>query len=835
MKLKLAMAGLLAATSFHSIAQAQEAQEAEDALAPGEIIVTAQKREQSIQDVSAAVTAVGADQLATGQIDNIEDLQMLVPSISIGNDFNQAKLFIRGVGANTSTTGSSTGVALHVDGVYVARAEAQLTSLFDLERVEVVRGPQGSLYGRNAVGGSLNLITAKPSATLEGYARGTYGNYNAYTIDAAIGGAITDSVLVRLAGKTEDRDGFGENPFTGTEVDNLERRMMRAQVQFLLSEKVDFLLSGEYFTQDDNSGAIKFFAPAFPGIARLAPLGGTGIATRPRDLAGDEPPSVKTDTYSITGTINIEATDTLSITNITNYRDFQTQIIQDLDASQIVNSLTNTGQATTVQRRDVNSVQYSNELQFKYDSDILKGVLGLFYFHERQTPRDKVGLSTATGMASNITALATRPVGLNGAPPSPALIGSIPLAEALALCGLQNAPGIAPQRVCLTSDLRTDAFAAFGQANIDLGNAIGLNGVTLKIGGRYSLEDVSTRNPSIIIAGNGAGPIFRTTSAATFRSRSFADFTPELGIQWAPNSDLLIYYTYSEAFKAGSGENAAGSTIIVRPENVKNHELGIKAELFDRKLSINLAAYSYKLDDLQINKTVGGGPAGFTTIFENAAKTSAKGVELEFFARPTDFFRLSGGVSYIDSQFDDFLTLDPLNPVNVNQPAGTLRYNPLLPSGALLNPALPRNDNVTAFGGPCGTSLTTNLAPCNIQLAGNPTRNTPRWSYSLHAELDLPILPEDSGTITLAGDMAGRSKIFFTEFARLTEGSRSFTMFDAWLRWQSADRAISVQGWVKNIANTFRPTSTFAVSTGRLIGATYLPPRTYGISVGYTF
>jgi iron complex outermembrane recepter protein len=143
--------------------------------------------------------------------------------VNIGNDFNQAKLFIRGVGANTSTTGSSTGVALHVDGAYVARAEAQLTSLFDLERLEVLRGPQGSLYGRNAVGGSINLITAKPTSDLSGYARATYGNYSQLVTEAAINVPLSDSIRIRIAGKTEDRGGYGKNPTTGTDVDDLKR------------------------------------------------------------------------------------------------------------------------------------------------------------------------------------------------------------------------------------------------------------------------------------------------------------------------------------------------------------------------------------------------------------------------------------------------------------------------------------------------------------------------------------------------------------------------------------------------------------------------------------
>jgi iron complex outermembrane recepter protein len=809
--LLLATTALAAAPAF-----AQAADEASED-ASGEIIVTAQKRAQSLQDVSAAVSAVSGDDLSNAGISNLQDVQQLVPTVTFGNDFNQAKVFIRGVGANTSTTGSSTGVALHVDGAYVARAEAQLTSLFDLERVEVLRGPQGSLYGRNAVGGSINLITRKPSAELAADIRLSYGNYNAIAAEAGVGGPVASWLRFRLAGKVESRGGYGENPFTGTDVDDLKRQMVRGQLQFLLGGDSDLTVSGEYFRQNDNSGAVHYLTPAFPGVARLQPLGTGGFATRPRDLASDEPPSVNTKSYAFNGTLNIGLSDNLTFTNITNYRKFDTQLIQDLDASAIVNRLPN---ATTVQTRTIDSEQYSNEAQLKWTSAAVNAVIGAYYFNERQRPRDQVGLSSTTGMASNITVLATRPTIRDGVfnPPG---VNSVQLADALAMCGF--APGAAPNRVCLRSNLGTKAFALFGQANLNLGEIAGLNGVSLKLGGRYSTEKVDSANPSIILTANAnpaVASVLVTTSTATFREKTFKDFTPEIGLQWEPNPNLLFYYTYSEGFKAGSGENAAGSTTIVRPEKLKNHEVGAKLQLFDRLLTLNVAGYHYDLKDLQINKTVGGGPAGFTTIFENAAQTSADGVEIDLLLRPTSNFRLSGALSYTRSKYDDFITLDPLNPVNVAQP-GQPAYN------AITNPS------PTAFGAPCATGSLDAFGPCRINLAGNTTRNSPKWSYNVRSEFDLPL--GEAGTLTLTGDLYGKSNVYFTEFERVIEGSRAYTMFDAALRWSNSEENLSLQAGIKNITNVLRRSSTFAISTGRVIGATYLPPRTYGLALTYKY
>ena len=833
-----------------------------------EVIVTAQKREQTLQEVSAAVTAVGMDRLQSAQINNLEDLQAIVPSITLGNDFNMAKIFIRGVGANTSTTGSETGVALHVDGAVVSRAEAQLTSLFDLERVEVLRGPQGSLYGRNAVGGSINLITAKPTEDLEGYGRVTLGDYNLIDAEGAISGPITDTLLGRLAFKTEDRNGFGVNPVTGNDVDDLKRRMFRAQLKYNYSDDLNFLLSGEYYTQDDASRALKYRAQAFPTVARLASGGtqspdGTPIvttvgpppwslgagnvlldidndpsfATDPRDVASEVDPATYTETWAITGTINWRANDNINVVNITNFRNFEGFITQDLDIAAVQNSLATTAFNATVQRRDVESRQYSTEFQLHYDNDWMNDVLGFFYFNERQRPVDTVGLGPILGQPHTIGPLtdpstgAFPPIGPTGlevdgvfVADTPATNSMVPglLSFAQNLCNIHKYTGggisgqtLPPKRVCIKSDLGTEVWAIFGQANINLGHfSDAFANVNLKFGGRYSEEERTSSNPSVILARNGLGPVIMTTTDGSFNKKTFKDFTPEVGLEWRATDNMMLYYTYSEGFKAGAGENATPNAVtaplsaIVDPETIQNHEFGLKSTWFDNRLAVNLSGYFYDLQGQQINKTVAGGPAGFSTIFENAAQTSAHGVELEFFAQPTDRFRMNGAVSYTHSRYGDFLTTDPLDPRAISTAPDPV-----------IDPA---------------TDFDPNLA--EVQLAGNPTRNSPDWTANIHAEYDFTDLNLPyNGYLTLMGDVSYKDEIFFTEFHRRIEGTGPYTLLDFNLRYSSGNERLTADLWVKNATDRFIASSTFQLATARVIGVTYLPPRTWGMTFGYHF
>jgi iron complex outermembrane receptor protein len=522
---------------------------------------------------------------------------------------------------------------------------------------------------------------------------------------------------------------------------------------------------------------------------------------------------VDTTSFSLTGTLSYDLTDTLSLTNIANLRDFESSLLQDLDLSAVQNGFTVNGLPSTVQERIIDSRQYSNELQLGYNSDVLAGVLGAFYFHEEQHPIDSIGLAPRSGVPTNSAILAR---------------DGIPLERAFFLCGYEpDTATQTPKRVCTRSNLETDAWAVFGQATVELGSfAPSLDGLSIKLGGRYSHEKVTSENPGIVIryaagAPQNALPTLAPTEAGTHRERTFRDFSPEAGIQYRPNQDLLLYYTYSEGFKAGSGENASGSTTIVDPESISNHEAGIKATLLGGALNVSLAGYTYELENLQLNKTISGGPTGYTTVFDNAANTSAKGLELELFGNPFEGLRVSAGLSYTDAEFGEYVTVDPFNPANV---AGGTPYNPVT------------NPDPTAFGAPCTSGANDPATPtCEIDLTGNALRNTPEWAGNVHAEYDLPVDLPGGGYLTLQGDVAYKSRIYFTEFQREIESSAPYALADAALRYESEDGQLSASVWVRNMFDVERKSSTFALATGRLIGATYLPPRTWGVSVGYGF
>ena len=202
----------------------------ESGFAIEEIVITAQKRTESSQDVAAAITAIGGDELNKTNFNNVADLQNIAPSVQIGESFGFAQIMVRGVGTDNPFVGGDPSVAVHLDGAVIGQPSAQFGSLFDIERIEVLRGPQGTLYGRNATGGSVNVISHKPTEETTGYARLTAGNYNLIRIESAVGGSLSDTLMARAAVRYVNRGGYGTNIADGTEIDDAEQLSLRGQL-----------------------------------------------------------------------------------------------------------------------------------------------------------------------------------------------------------------------------------------------------------------------------------------------------------------------------------------------------------------------------------------------------------------------------------------------------------------------------------------------------------------------------------------------------------------------------------------------------------------------------
>jgi iron complex outermembrane receptor protein len=711
-----------------------------------EVIVTAQKREQSLQDVSLAVTAVTADDLLRGNIQSIEDLQNHVPGVTFGNDFSFAKLFIRGVGLNSSFAGIDPSVALHVDGAVVAQASAQFASLFDLERVEALRGPQGTLYGRNATGGSINLITAKPTQEFSGYSNVSVGGSDlGYGVDSAVSGPLTDSVLGRIAVHYQHHDGYGIHTGTGKDIDDLNVIATRGHLQFKFSDDVDLLLSGEYAKEDDHSKSVHFIAPMFPvpPLPSLRAIGLPNVSVDSRNAGGDFRPTFESETWAVTATLDWHVNDAVAFKSLSNYRKFDDRLTQDFDVSDTVNGGFPPAATSTTQLQKIGDEQYSQELQFIYEGDSLHGIAAAYYLSET--------------------------------------------IDSLVLLGRDPVHFPARSRVIVPATLDVDAWAVFTNFTYDLTDVF-----AIKAGARYSAEKRTEENHFAVASPVDPAAVFDPVRRA---SRDYSNFSPELGVEVRPSDSVMLYLTYSEGFKSGTANLGERVPNLVDPETIENFEAGFKSRWLDDSLLLNLAAFKYKVEDAQYDRTYAiTAPPFYAARLENAATTDGRGVELETTWLASDRFKVSLNGTYYHIRFDRFLTQNPINP---------------------------------ALFGPGGLTL-----PLE-NLEGNRPRDTPDWTAELSATYEWPLT--NGASLALTGSAASRDKQYYTEFNDEVTSQDSFTLYDANLLYTAPGGKLTVNLWGKNLSDEMVVSGIYVTSTSRTITGTYLPPRTYGATVGYKF
>jgi len=697
LKLGTALIALVAAApAFAQVGQEQEqpagtaASEEQQAVAANEalgeqaatqetdIVVTARRRAESLQDVPIAVTAYSGEALErTGAVD-ITDISDTTPNVTLETSRGSnttLTAFIRGVGQQDPVAGFESGVGLYLDDVFINRPQAAVLDIYDVERIEVLRGPQGTLYGRNTIGGAIKYVTRRLDDEPTLRMRANIGTDDQADLILTTSMPITDGIRIGASGARLSRGGFGDNlnnPF----LENYNRDILAARGTIEIEPMPAFFvrISGDY-TKDDSDP--RNGHRLIPGLQSGAPVLDDVYNTR----AGLNVPEQSIEAYGGAVRAELRLSDAIMVRNILAYRkdksstpiDFDSLPAADVDVPAIYRNK-----------------QFSNEFQVVYEGDRLQGVAGVYYLDANANNIFDVILATT-------------------APTLPGLTAST------------------------FGDVDTKTWAVFGDFTFDFTEQL-----SLSVGGRYTNDKreavVFKRNqlfgPSPELGGTPIGGRFPTGRqlggpVSDFEGeKTFKEFTPRASITFEPDANNTIYASYSKGFKGGGFDPRANSPqagdadgdgdidaadvfefFLFDPEKVDSYEIGYKASLFDRRLRFALAGFYADYKDVQVPGSVGcivGGVPTFCGVTTNAGAATFKGVEAEVLATlardigaPGSRLNFAGTLGYIDAQYDEFIANVPgRGPVDVaenrriqNTPkwtlSGTLDYSTPLGAGDL--------------------------------------------------------------------------------------------------------------------------------------------------------
>ncbi|MCC7410074.1 MAG: TonB-dependent receptor [Gammaproteobacteria bacterium] len=619
-----------------------------------EIVVTARKREERLQDTPISITAFTARDLELRPESNIGELVNFAPNVSytIGgaNGGSASQIFIRGIGQVDFAIGQEPGVATYVDGVYLSRTVGALLDIVDFERIEVLRGPQGTLFGRNAVGGALNITTVKPGDTFAAGGEVTVGRFDRLDGKGMINVPLSDTLSLRLTAAHRGRDGIGERLTDGEDVGDIDTDAGRAQLRWALSDALEVNFAADYMRKDEGTYPATLLTVESPpvGLAALysATVGAAaGIPFTPALITGDRydsytgGPNVNDQTiWGLSMTVDA-ALAGLDLRSITAYRELDARYSRETDGYPLP--------LLDVINDDAQQ-QLSQELQLSQSRDRLDWIAGFFYFNENSG-----GVSDSmigSGIYPFLEALPGPFIPLGPPPPGTSCAaGTTPP-------GFPCAGGAGnPINIALDND-RTDiinqdtrSYALFGEATYDLSELL-----SLTLGGRYTIEDKeftldSTRTQSGV-----------TLLPYTKVEESWTNFSPKGGIDVHWREDLLTYFTVTKGFKAGGFNARARNGTELEPfdpEEVLTYELGLKSQWFDNRLRANAAVFYNDYTDIQVIVVQADPTTGqvFSRV-ENAGEAEIKGFELELTARVAEGLDLAGGVGYTDAEFTEVQT-----------------------------------------------------------------------------------------------------------------------------------------------------------------------------------
>lgn len=792
MKSKRALRCALLATvaGFASPAAVQAQTAPDDAVeATGdEIVVTARKREESLQDVPISVQAFSSAALERSGIKDFSEIAYRVPGLKLSAERAvDTELFIRGIGSDIQGAGADGAVGIFLDGAYLSRGTGSLLDLYDLERVEVLKGPQALRFGKSVVGGLINYVTKKPGNEFEGRFEATYGNYDKLDVAASVRGPVTDTLGLGLTVSSRKHDGYATNTRGGDEEDQ-NVQSVRGQLRWQPDATLDINLSADYTRHRDGARWVDiidpadsnevtylgFYAPPIAGLPgfvlpnRNAPFQSAKRRSGAHNFTGFQ----NSDMYGVSGSIDWQPSSALSITAQTAYRDSSLAAREDgsgMFFDFAIDPATNAPDITPAMLAGIDTYlatvpdsyfdsgkaedvkQFSQELRLRWDDGgPLRIEGGVYYLREKIRRAEDVNFLFPDYQAIE------------------------EFAFAMAFGGTPGTPFPGSNHTVTMS--KNDNIGVFGELSYDLTDQL-----TLEAGLRYAYDRKVYSNNRSGVSFEGAPVNF-----VVGETRSWDAWLPSATLRFEPSDDVTLYVRYAKGYKPGgwTGEDAntpAEALVSFDPETADSFEAGAKLALADRRIYLNAAAYYTTYDNLQTNQFLSPGPGLPPDNFVFNAKngTRAYGLELDFQARVTDRFTLSGNYAYSKCNFTGELIID---------------------------------DDGT-------------------DLDGNSCRRTPKHAFSVAANLDQPI--SDSLVLVAGSDFQYTGANFFDNPNTPILKFDSEILLNARIGVRDADDKWELTAWAKNLTNELNYTSKLELF-GTIYG-TYIPPRTYGVTARFRF
>nr|WP_321440599.1 TonB-dependent receptor [uncultured Hyphomonas sp.] len=597
------------------------------------VTVTAQKREQSAQDVPISITAVSGDQIVEAGAGNLEDLKDYLPNVEIVDAPGATRVVIRGLGSGAGNIAFEQSVGMYVDGIYASRAALFQAPFLDLERVEVLKGPQGVLFGKNSIAGALSVITNKPTSEFEAEISGSYEfEHESYEVTGILSGEIAEGLYGRIAAKTSDEGAFMDNPVVGGGVPKSNTNVVRGTLVWEADPDTELMLKAEGSRFRNDGSPWQVFADYSPGTlpyiaendpASLPPGLFAPVYFGSRALGEDyifdntsfinEEEALEQESFTTTFQAKHDF-GSHELTYLFGYGEFDRSQFtdQDFSAASVLNL-----------DRGEDFSQFSHELRLaSTGGGPLEYLVGLYYLDREFTLAEYQNL-----------------------------LGNLPPAAAFSLSG--------------TYTENTSSFSTFGQVTWHVNEVLRLTG-----GLRYSAEDKDASKENFtyefgstsVLKPQPTNPARPNFSIDDSRSESGID--PAISVQWDFVPSAMLYASWTRASKAGgfNSQDVTGTleNFSYGEETAEAWELGVKAELLDRRLRANAAIFRTNFDDLQVGAF---DPRISAFAVTNASKALSQGAELEALFAVSDSITIGSNIAYLNAEYQDFLVSCPDNPV----------------------------------------------------------------------------------------------------------------------------------------------------------------------------